>query len=57
MKKALVTITAAILAFVAGCTVTMHTAQPIGPGADSQGHPGYVISYRYGPLWFNEIYG
>lgn len=19
-------------------------------------HPSYVISYRFGPLWFNEIY-
>lgn len=42
--------------FAAGCHVTMLAAQPVGPAADAQGRPGYVISYRYGPIWFNEIY-
>ena len=57
MKKAIaaVIITAA-LSFSAGCAVTMHAAQPVGPSTDAQGRPGYVISYRYGPAWFNEIY-
>ncbi len=59
MKKAIfAAIIAAALAvsFAAGCRVTMLAAQPIGPAADTQGRPGYVISYRYGRVWFNEIY-
>lgn len=59
MKKlALSAIIAAALAasFSVGCIVTMHIAQPVGPAIDAQGRPGYVISYRYGPIWFNEIY-
>lgn len=60
MKKAIAAaIIAAALAvsFAAGCYVTMLAAQPVGHATDAQGRPGYVISYRYGPLWFNEIYG
>lgn len=50
-------ITAALAAsFAVGCITTMHAAQPVGQATDSQGRPGYVISYRYGPIWFNEIY-
>lgn len=57
MKKAIAAvIIAATLSFAAGCVVTMHAAQPVGPSTDAQGRPGYVISYRYGPAWFNEIY-
>lgn len=57
MKKIFVSvIIAAALSFAAGCVVTMHAAQPVGPSTDAQGRPGYVISYRYGPAWFNEIY-
>lgn len=59
MKKAIaaVIIAAALAAsFAAGCRVTMLAAQPVGPATNAQGCPGYVISYRYGPLWFNELY-
>lgn len=59
MKKAFaaVIITAAMAAsFAAGCIVTMHAAQPVGPSTYAQGRSGYVISYRYGPIWFNELY-
>ena len=57
MKKAFAAvIIAAALSFAAGCHVTMLAAQPVGPSTDAQGRPGYVVSYRYGPLWFNEIY-
>lgn len=57
MKKAIAAvIIAAALSFAAGCVVTMHAAQPVGPSTNAQGRPGYVISYRYGPAWFNEIY-
>lgn len=57
MKKAIASvIIAAALSFAAGCHVTMLAAQPVGPSTDAQGRPGYVISYRYGPAWFNEIY-
>ena len=56
MKKAIAAvIIAAALSFAAGCHVTMLAAQPVGPSTDAQGRPGYVISYRYGPAWFNEI--
>lgn len=59
MKKAIaaVIIAAALaVSFAAGCFVTMLAAQPVGLATDAQGRPGYVISYRYGPIWFNEIY-
>ena len=57
MKKAIAAvIIAAALSFAAGCHVTMLAAQPVGTSTDAQGRPGYVISYRYGPAWFNEIY-
>ena len=57
MKKLFVSvIIAAALSFAAGCHVTMHAAQPVGPSTDAQGRTGYVISYRYGPIWFNELY-
>ena len=57
MKKAIISvIIAAALSFAAGCHVTMLAAQPVGPSTDAQGRPGYVISYRYGPIWFNELY-
>lgn len=57
MKKAIAAvIIAAALSFAAGCHVTMLVAQPVGPSTDAQGRPGYVISYRYGPIWFNELY-
>lgn len=57
MKKLFVSvIIAAVLSFAAGCHVTMLAAQPVGPSTDAQGRPGYVISYRYGPIWFNELY-
>ena len=57
MKKTIAAvIVAAVLSFAAGCHVTMLAAHPVGPSTDAQGRPGYVISYRYGPAWFNEIY-
>lgn len=59
MKKAFaaVIIAAALAAsFAAGCRAAMLNAQPVGPSTDAQGRPGYVISYRYGPAWFNELY-
>lgn len=57
MKKLFVSvIIAAVLSFAAGCHVTMLAAQPVGPSTDAQGCTGYVISYRYGPIWFNELY-
>lgn len=54
MKKAFVSvIIAAALAasFAAGARAAMLNAQPVGPSGF-----GYVISYRFGPLWFNEFY-
>ena len=54
MKKFIlaVIITAALAAsFAAGCRAAMLNAQPVGPSGS-----GYIISYRFGPLWFNEIY-
>lgn len=57
MKKAFAAvIIAAALSFAAGCRVTMLAAQPVAPSTDAQGRPGYVVSYRYGPIWFNELY-
>lgn len=52
MKKAIISvIIAAALAasFAAGARAAMLNAQPVGPSGS-----GYVISYRFGPLWFNE---
>lgn len=54
MKKAIISaIIAAALAasFAAGARAAMLNAQPVGPCGS-----GYIISYRFGPLWFNEIY-
>lgn len=54
MKKiiASVIIAAALAAsFAAGARAAMLNAQPVGPSGS-----GYVISYRFGPIWFNELY-
>lgn len=54
MKKAIISaIIAAALAasFAAGARAAMLNAQPVG-----QSGSGYVISYRFGPIWFNELY-
>lgn len=46
----------AALAFCAGCRVTMLCAVPVGEEYTLSNETGYVISYRYGSLWFNELY-
>lgn len=54
MKKAIISaIIAAALAasFSAGARAAMLNAHPVGPSGS-----GYLISYRFGPLWFNELY-
>lgn len=54
MKKAVfaVILAAALAAsFAAGAHAAMLNAQPVGPSGS-----GYVISYRFGPIWFNELY-
>lgn len=54
MKKAFaaIIIAAALAAsFAAGARAAILNAQPVGPSGS-----GYVISYRFGPIWFNEIY-
>lgn len=59
MKKFILPIilaAALVASFSAGCITTMHAAQPIGSGTDTQGRTCFVISYRYGPARFNEIY-
>lgn len=59
MKKILIAVaglTLAALAFCAGCRVTMLSAVPVGEGRTLTNETGYVISYRYGSLWFNEFY-
>lgn len=59
MKKALaVIIIAAALAasFATGCRATMLSARLVSTSDSARLHPSYVISYRFGPLWFNEIY-
>lgn len=59
MKKfILFAIIAAALAasFAAGCRATMLSARLVSASDSARLHPSYVISYRFGPLWFNEIY-
>ena len=59
MKKAfaVIIITAALVAsFAAGCFTTIRAARPVGPANDADGRAGFFISYRYGPLWFGELY-
>lgn len=59
MKKLLVAIilTAALAAsFAAGCRATMLNARLVSTSDSARLHPSYIISYRFGPLWFNEIY-
>lgn len=59
MKKfILAIIIAAALAasFAAGCRVTMLNARLVSTSNSDRLHPSYIISYRFGPLWFNEIY-
>lgn len=59
MKKfILAAIFAAALAasFAAGCHATMLSAHLVATSDSARLHPSYVISYRFGPLWFNEIY-
>ena len=54
MKKAFaaIIIAAALAAsFSAGARAAMLNAHPVGPSGS-----GYIISYRFGPLWFNELY-
>ena len=48
MKKAIYLTIAALallLAFLAGCAVTIRCAVPVGPAQNTN---GYIISYRYG---------
>lgn len=59
MKKAIsaVIIAAALaVSFATGCRVTMLSARLVSSSNSSRLHPAYIISYRYGPLWFNELY-
>lgn len=59
MKKfILAIIIAAALAasFAAGCRSTMLSARLVSTSDSARMHPSYVISYRFGPLWFNELY-
>lgn len=60
MKKFFVSlILAAALAasFAAGCRATMLSARLVSASDSARLHPSYyIISYRFGPLWFNEIY-
>lgn len=59
MKKAFVAIIiAAALAasFASGCRAAMLNARLVSTSDSARLHPSYVISYRFGPLWFNEIY-
>ena len=42
-----------LLAFLAGCAVTINCAVPVGPAQNTN---GYIISYRYGGYWLNELY-
>ena len=59
MKKFILSaIIAAALAasFAAGCRVTMLNARLVSTSNSARLHPSYVISYRFGPLWFNELY-
>lgn len=59
MKKIVlaVILTAALAAsFAAGCRATMLSAHLVSTSNSARLHPSYIISYRFGPLWFNEIY-
>lgn len=64
MKKrilpAVLTVTLVTLAvlggFALGARYTMKCAVPVGPATSADNEPGYLISYRYGGLWFNEFY-
>lgn len=56
MKEAIyltLTALALLLAFHAGCAVTIRCAVSVGPSQDTN---GYIISYRYGDYWLNELY-
>ena len=56
MKKAIYLTIAALallLAFLAGCAVTIRCAVPVGAAQNTN---GYIISYRYGGYWLNELY-
>ena len=55
MKKAIFTVAALalLLAFLAGCAVTIRCAVPVGPAQNTN---GYIISYHYGGYWLNELY-
>lgn len=59
MKKFILSaIIAAALAasFAAGCRATMLSARLVSASNSARLHPSYVISYRFGPLGFNEIH-
>lgn len=59
MKKFILAIilTAALAAsFAAGCRATMLSARLVSTSNSDRLHPSYIISYRFGPLWFNEFY-
>ena len=56
MKKAIYLAIAALallLAFLAGCAVTIRCAVPVGT---ELGTNNYIVSYRYGDYWINELY-
>lgn len=62
MKLKRIVLTVAIVAaavlsgFAMGARCTMLCAVPVGPATSADSEPGFVISYRYGELWFNEFY-
>lgn len=59
MKKFFVSLILAVAlaaSFAAGCRATMLIARLVSTSDSARLHPSYVISYRFGPLWFNEIY-
>lgn len=59
MKKffvSLILATALAASFAAGCRATMLSARLVSASDSARLHPSYIISYRFGPLWFNEFY-
>ena len=59
MKKFILSIIiAAALAasFAAGCRATMLSARLVSASNSARLHPSYVISYRFGPPSFKELY-
>lgn len=59
MKKFILSViiaAAPAASFAAGCRATMLSARLVSASDSARLHPSYIISYRFGPLWFNEIH-